>query len=215
MSVDQTRKTSAPQVPLNRITGLVSCDFLSVEEVMQRAEALTKSSYTHEEIFGEWAHLGLHIGCSPAAGFEYASSVFSLEEWTTSLRSFAPIGDGVFRGVDGWGSDTVIYVRVVANRESGCVDYHCAWDQPDDLWMRVHLRFLDAEGAMGRPGTMLLWSTFHHPYFVPSPDHPDHVQASIAQPGRTWIGDVWRLFPAVHALEAANLKLILEARWPI
>jgi hypothetical protein len=202
-------------VPVARIPGLVTCDFVTVDEVIRRAEALTKSSYSHEEIYGEWAHLGLHISCDPRAAFGYAASVFSLEEWTTSLRSFAPVGDGVYRGVDGWGSDTHIYVRVVASGESGCVDYHCAWDQREELYMRVHLRFLDAQGAMGRSGTMLLWSTFRHPYFVPNPDHPAHVRASIEQPGRTWIGDMWPLFPAVHALEASNLRRVLEARWPV
>ena len=213
--VDHMETIDDRGVPLAQIPGLVSCDFVTVEEVVRRAEALTKSSYAHEEIYGEWAHLGLHIRCAAAAAFEYTSSVHSLEEWTTSLRSFTRVDDDTYRGVDGWGSDTPIYVRVVVGRESGCVDYHCAWDQAEELYMRVHLRFLDAQGAMGRPGTMMLWSTFRHPYFSPSPRHPAHLRASAERPGRAWISEMWPLFPAIHGLEAENLRRILEARWTI
>lgn len=212
-------------IPITRIPGLVSCEFFSRDETVAMMLEQTKPSYSHDEIFGQWQHLGLHIDCDVQDAFDYAANVYSLEEWTTSIRNFEPVeGTGnVYRGFDKWGGDpdsvdewgggaTSNYVRIESHRETGCVDILSAWDQWDELFLRIHLRFLDAQAAMGRPGTMMLWSMFKHPYYEGGPDAPPHIREAIARPGRMWVGEFWKVFPAGHAIEANNMKLILEHR---
>jgi hypothetical protein len=198
------------------IPGLVTCDFVGVDELMDRARAATAASYDHGQVYGEWIHIGQHIACAPDDAFDYASDVFSLEEWTTSLRDFQPVGDGLHRGVDGFGGTTAVYARVEAHRASGTVDYHCAWDQGAELWLRNHLRFIDARPTMGRDGTLMTWSIHRHPYFRGDGERvPGHIRTSMRRPGRPWIGEAWPYFPAIHGIEARNLKTILERRAPL
>jgi hypothetical protein len=212
-AVEPPRTLRTPGV--HDIPGLVTCDTVTIDELMREANAGIAALYAQDQVRGDWVHVAQHIACAREDAFEYAADIFALEEWSTSLRNFEHVGNGLFRGVDGWGGETVFYARAQTQPESGCVDYLAAWDQSDELWIRNHLRFVDARPAMGRDGTMLTWSIYRHPYFRGDGDPPEHIRTSMSRPGREWIGEAWPYFPAIHRIEARNLKILLEHRSPL
>ncbi len=105
------------------------------------------------------------------------------------------------------GSETKIYTRTVASEQGRTVDYHCAWDQGKHLWMIYLMRVVDAQTVLDKPGSVVLWTNCHHPFYDRNP-YPD-----ASPPERpVWVGDFWDMFGAGHLLEMKNLKAIAEYR---
>lgn len=186
-------------------------------DLIPRIKALTKETYSHDEIFGQFCQLGIHIDCPVDMAFEYLANVYSLEEFTFSLREFRHVGGGLYRGIDkiaGGSGETVIYLRSDAYPETRVVDHTCAWDQGGELWMRYHFRFLDAMPTIRKAGAIMLWTNCKHPYYDRNvTDIPDYISEPRSRTDRAWVGDIWPQFDAIHKIEAGNLKAILEHRF--
>ena len=122
-----------------------------------------------------------YIDCPPDELFDYLADTRSLEEWTYSLRGFTPTDEpGLWLAYDRLGSETEIYTRTVANREARTVDYHCAWDQGKHLWMIYLMRVVDAQVVFDKPGSVVLWTNCHHPFY----DHNPYPETAPPQSGR-------------------------------
>ena len=189
------------------IPGLIRCEQYSREAMAEELTELTHSVYPHELVYGEFVTVQTYIDCPPARVFEYMANPYSLLEWTYSVRKLRAAGNApeLLVGVDA--ADTPIYVKTVSCREALTVDYHCAWDQGDELWMIYLNRIVPAERVLKRPGSVVIWTNCHHPYYDANPFpelNPD--------PKRTWVGDLWPVFYAGHKIELANLRAILETR---
>ncbi|HZA08725.1 SRPBCC family protein [Mycobacterium sp.] len=169
---------------------------------------MMRSVYPHDEVFGEFCTVNGFIDCPPDELFDYLADTRCLEEWTYSLRGFTPTEEpGLWLAYDRLGSETEIYTRTVASREAMTVDYHCAWDQGKHLWMIYLMRVVDAQVVFDKPGSVVLWTNCHHPFY----DHNPYPEA--APPKRpVWVGDFWDMFGAGHLLELKNLKAIVEYR---
>ncbi|SFQ69173.1 hypothetical protein SAMN05421810_11332 [Amycolatopsis arida] len=194
---------------LAEIPGLVRYENVPRDELMRRVAAATRETYSREEVYGRFCTLETHIDCPPEDVFTYLADVYSHEEFTYSVREVEPVADrpGLFTGWDTVGEDTRIYMRVDARPEALTVDYHSAWDQGDDLWMVYLFRIVPAEVVLKRPGSVLLWTNCHHPYYAENP-YPE-----LAPPSRTlWVGDLWSQFAPGHQVELDNLRAILEHR---
>lgn len=202
-------------IDFREIPGLYSSEDHDIPAVLAKMESMTKETYDHQEIFGEFCHLGEYIAVPLDIVFEYAANVHSLEEWTFSLRKCEHIGGGVYKGVENLANETVIYVRSDAYPDSGVVDYLCAWDQGDELWMRYYFRFIDAMPTLKKPGTIVLWTNCKHPYYDrnTTAQVPASIQEQIDRTDRGWVGEIWDKFDAIHKIEMANLKAILEYRY--
>ena len=87
------------------------------------------------------------------------------------------------------------------------VDYHCAWDQADKLWMIYLMRVVPAEMVLNKPGSVVLWTNCHHPFYDKNP-RPE----TAPKDRKVWVGDLWPFFYAGHDVEMENLKHILEHR---
>ena len=123
------------------------------------------------------------------------------------MASRRPRSRGCGWRTTGLGSETEIYTRTVANRDARTVDYHCAWDQGKHLWMIYLMRVVDAQVVLDKPGSVVLWTNCHHPFYDDNP-YPE-----AAPPERpVWVGDFWDMFGAGHLLELKNLKAIAEYR---
>jgi hypothetical protein len=131
-----------------------------------------------------------------------------LEEWTYSLRGFTETDEpGLWLAYDRLGSQTRIYTRTRANEQARTVDCRCAWDQGKHLWMVYLMRVIDAQEVFDKPGSVVLWTNCHHPFYDRNP------YADAAPPERpVWVGDFWDMFAAGHLLELKNLKAIAEYR---
>ncbi|AKJ29543.1 hypothetical protein AAW51_2852 [Caldimonas brevitalea] len=169
---------------------------------------LTHSVYPHDQIYGDYCPIQGYINCPPEDTFQYLADTKKLAEWTYSLRNPMLHGEpDLYRFTDQIGGTTPCFCRTVANREALTVDYHCAWDQPDHLWMIYLMRVVPAQLVLDKPGSVVLWVNCHHPFYTRNP-YPE-----TAVPGRNfWVGDAWPMFYAGHTVELQNLKLILEHR---
>lgn len=168
---------------------------------------ITHTVYPHDQIFGDYCPIQAYINCPPEKIFEYMNNPYSLLEWTYSMRNFELTStEGLFCGKDRIGDNTDIYFKVESNKEALTVDYHCAWDQSDDLWMIYLNRIVPAEVVLKKPGSVVFWQNCRHPNYAKNP-YPHK-----APPGRPWVGQFWDFFYAGHTIELENLKNILEHR---
>ena len=190
------------------IDGVVRVETSPREQATPIIMEMMRSVYPHDQVFGDYCTVQDFVDCPPDDLFEYLSDTRSLEEWTYSLRGFRPTGKpGLWQAYDRLGSETEIYLRTVAHESAGTVDYHCAWDQGEHLWMVYLMRVVDAQIVLNKPGSVVLWTNCRHPFY----DHNPYPEAS--PPDRTgWVGDFWDIFGAGHGLELNNLKTIAEYR---
>ncbi|WP_296153232.1 SRPBCC family protein [Pseudonocardia sp. SCN 73-27] len=193
------------------IPNLIRCESTPMPVLLDIVSRRVQDSYSHDTIYGFACNLQMYIAARPVDVFSYLSDVYSLEEYTYSVRGLQPFNDaGVYVGQDTVAPETTIYVHTVANVEAGTIDYRCAWDQPDELWMVYLFRVLDASDVLGRPGTVITWTNMHHRYYDENP-YPDRAPD---RPDRFWVGELWPQFHAGHSLELENIKAIMEARHP-
>jgi hypothetical protein len=198
--------SSRMPVDLSAISGLVRCEQYDREALGELITEMTHTVYPHHQVYGQFCTVHAHIECPVEEVFEYMADPYSLTEWTYSVRKLRSSGrDGVLVGVDA--AETPIYVRALSHAATGTVDYHCAWDQGDELWMVYLNRLVPAERVLGRPGTVVIWTNCHHRHYDENP-FPDLTR----DPKREWVGDWWPLFYAGHSIELKNLTLILEHR---
>lgn len=192
---------------LNQIQGLCRVENVNKTEMSSIMAEVTHAVYPHDQIYGEYCPVHSYIDCPPEKVFEYMANPHSLAEWTYSMRHFKQLNDsGLFVGRDQIGDTTDIYFKVVANKEALVVDYHCAWDQGDKLWMIYLNRIIPAELVLNKPGSVVFWQNCKHPFYENNP-FPEK-----APKGRPWVGEFWDFFYAGHTKELENLKLILEYR---
>ena len=167
---------------------------------------MTHAVYPHDDIYGQYCPIQGYINCPPEKVFEYMSDPHSLAEWTYSMREFedVPGKEGLLVGKDKIGDNTNIYFKALSNKEALTVDYHCAWDQGEELWMIYLNRIVSAELVLNKPGSIVFWQNCKHPNYDKNP-FPE-----LAPKGRPWVGDFWDFFYAGHMVELENLKNILE-----
>ena len=196
------------------IEGLIRIETTSKEQATPIIMEQIRSVYPHDQVFGEYCTVNDYIDCPPDELFDYLADTRSLEEWTYSLRDFVPTEEpGLWLAHDKLGAGnekqtgSPIFTRTVANREARTVDYHCAWDQGTHLWMIYLMRVVDAKVVFDKPGSVVLWTNCHHPFYDKNP-YPE-----TAPPKRpVWVGDFWDMFGPGHLLEMKNLKAIAEYR---
>ena len=198
--------TQAP-LDINTIPNVRRIENFPKDEMQALCMDLTHAVYPHDEVFGPYCTLEEFIDCPPEEVFRYLADVRTLEEWTYSLRDFAPAPDGQVVATDKIGGKTKIYTRVVSHTGAMTVDYHCAWDQGDKLWMIYLMRVIPAQLVLNKPGSVVLWTNCHHPFYDKNP-RPE----TAPKDRKVWVGDLWPFFYAGHHVEMQNLKHILEHR---
>ncbi len=201
-------KTLEPQA-LAGIEGLVRCEEYDRDAMGEELSELTHTVYPHTQVYGQYCTIHGYIACPPEYVFSYLANPYGLLEWTYSVRKLRETErEGLLVGVDA--RETPIYVRTLSNRQAMTVDYQCAWDQGEDLWMVYLNRVVPAELVLKRPGSVVIWTNCHHPYYDENP-----FPELCTDPQRTWVGQWWPLFYAGHTVELANLKAILEHRFAL
>lgn len=200
--------TALSDLPDQLVPGVLRIENSDRDETLPIVLDRMRSVYPHDQVYGTFCPVHTIIDAPPRAVYEYLAHTRSLEEWTYSLRGFTETGtDGLWQAWDRLGENTELYARTVAHPDSMTVDYHCAWDQGEHLWMIYLMRVVDAQVVFDRPGSVVLWTNCHHPFYDANP-FPE-----AAPPEREgWVGDFWPLFGPGHELELDNLKAICEYR---
>ncbi len=191
---------------INAIPNVRRIENFPKDDMNAFAMDLTHAVYPHDEIYGKYCSLEEYVDCPPEDVFRYLADVDTLAEWTYSLRDAEPAADGVVF-TDKIGGKTKCFTKVVAHEASMTVDYHCAWDQGEHLWMIYLMRVIPAQLVLNKPGSVVLWTNCHHPFYDRNP-RPELAPADR----KVWVGDLWPFFYAGHHVEMQNLKHILEHR---
>ncbi|MBR56792.1 MAG: SRPBCC family protein [Myxococcales bacterium] len=193
---------------LSSIEGLKRIEEFDRDQMAGLCLEETHAVYPHQQIYGKYCTIEEYINCPPEDVFQYLADGRSLEEWTWSTRDFVPTDEpGLMMGWDRLADDTKIYCRTISNADAMTVDYHCAWDQGEHLWMIYLMRVVPAQLVLGKPGSVVLWSNCHHPNYDENP-----YPWSVPEGRDTWVGQLWHFFYAGHVVEMQNLKKILEHR---
>ena len=169
------------------IDGVIRVETSPKEKATPIIMEMMRSVYPHDDVFGTYCTVNDYIDCPPDELFDYMSDTRSLEEWTYSLRGFEPTEEpGLWEAYDKLGGPTgsPIYTRTVANREARTVDYHCAWDQGRHLWMIYLMRIVDAQLVFDKPGSVVLWTNCHHPFYDRNPYPEDRAAEATGVGGR-------------------------------
>lgn len=205
----KVKEVSANEKFLTDIPELRRFENTQLSDFLAECQEMTHSTYPHRQIYGSYCTLQEYVNCPPDDVYDYLRRGHHLEEWTYSVRDFEPTGTpGLWVGKDRLEAGTSIYCKVHPNDEARTVDFHCAWDQGDDLWMIYMMRVIPAELVFKRPGSVILWTNCRHPYYDDNP-YPELAP----RPDRVWVGDFWdELFYSGHTVEMQNLKKILEYR---
>jgi len=193
---------------LDQIPNLRRIENFTKEQMTAYCMELTHAVYPHDEVYGQYCTIEEYIDAPPEDVFDYLADPYTLAEWTFSLRDFGePDGNGVVMSLDKIGGATKIFTKTIANRSALTVDYHCSWDQPDQLWMIYLMRIVPARVVLDRPGSVVLWTNCKHPNYDRNP-----FPAKAPEGRKVWVGDLWPFFYAGHWVEMQNLKAILEYR---
>ncbi len=194
---------------LNTIENVRRIEGFNLSEMKALSLELTHSVYPHDKIYGKYCTIEEYINCPPEKVFSYLANQHNLAEWTYSLRNFMDDeqNPGQIIGDDVIGDNTKIYCKTKSNKDAMTVDYYCAWDQDKELWMIYLMRVVSAQTVLNKPGSVVLWTNCHHPYYDKNP-FPE--TAPKTRP--VWVGDLWPFFYAGHYIEMQNLKHILEYR---
>ncbi|STZ57156.1 Uncharacterised protein [Mycolicibacterium tokaiense] len=162
--------------PLEGVTRIETSSRLQATPVIME---MMRSVYPHDQVFGQYCTVNEYIDCPPDELFAYLSDTRSLEEWTYSLRGFTPVdSSGLWLAYDRLGEETAIYTRTVANADARTVDYHCAWDQGEHLWMIYLMRVVDAQTVLNKPGSVVLWTNCRHPFYNHNP-YPETAPRAV------------------------------------
>jgi hypothetical protein len=193
---------------INEIPDLNRCETCSKDHLLGKVIEMTHAVYPHEKIFGEFCAIQIYVDCPPDLVFDYMSDIHSLSDWTFSSSEFQKNKTpGLFEGRDALGKNTKLFAKIISNKDALTLDYHCAWDQGELLWMIYLNRIVDAKIVLNKPGSVIFWQNCKHPFYSSNP-FPE-----LAVPKRPWVGDMWDFFYAGHTLEFENLKKILEYRF--
>ncbi|RJQ81498.1 SRPBCC family protein [Pseudonocardiaceae bacterium YIM PH 21723] len=187
------------------IPGLVRVENSDRDDVLATVAEMTHAVYPHHQVYGPYCTIHTHVDAPAREVYEYLRDPLHLHEWSMTTRDLRPEGD-LLVGTDVLTEGTRIFVKTETNDDAMTVDFHCAWDQGDRLWMIYLMRVVPAELVLGRPGCVVTWTNCHHRFYDENP----HPEASPR--GRAWVGDFWDMFYAGHTLELTNLKLICEHR---
>ena len=113
---------------------------------------MTHTVYPHDQVYGEYCTVQAHIDCPPAKVFAYMAE--PVQPARVDLQRPRACGrpgrDDLLVGVDARRHANLLpHRRATARRCT--VDYHCAWDQGDELWMIYLNRIVPAERVLGDP----------------------------------------------------------------
>jgi hypothetical protein len=200
---------AADMAAINALPGVRRIENLTKDEMQAYCFEETHAVYPHDEVYGNYCTLEEYIDCPPEEVFAYLADVYTLGEWTYSMRDFEEMDEqGRVLSTDKIGGKTKIWTKCIANADAMTVDFHCAWDQPDKLWMIYLMRVIPAELVLDKPGSVVLWTNCRHPYYDKNP-FPEAAPADR----KIWVGDMWPFFFAGHKVEMDNLKNIIEYRY--
>ena len=87
------------------IDGVIRIETSPREKATPIIMEMMRSVYPHDEVFGEFCTVNSYVDCPPDELFDYLADTRSLEEWTYSLRGFAPTEEpGLWFAYDRLGS---------------------------------------------------------------------------------------------------------------
>jgi len=195
-------------IPSDLAENLNRIENVSRNELNTICMELTHAVYPHENVYGQYCTIEEYIECPAQFAFDYLANPENLQEWTYSMRHMEQTSDPqILKFVESIADNTFCYCKTISDENAMTVDYHCAWDQANDLWMIYLMRVIPAKKLLDKSGCVVLWTNCHHPNY----DHNPYPETA-PKDRDIWVGDVWDMFYAGHSIEMQNLKKILEYR---
>jgi hypothetical protein len=155
-----------------------------------------------EDLYGGFISSHFYLVDTPKeAAWAYLSDPENMEEWTVSLRNvFSTPCNGAFVGVERLSPRGFTVGETSISEESYSMDVRMSvlgfyqYFFGNTKWMTSSMRVLDGLEAVGKPGTVVVWTTYHH----------------VAYDAFPLLQLQWKYLPVRNMFAANNVKLLLE-----
>src|SRR5262245_34084553 len=77
------------QSAIDQLPGVHRIENCGKDQMTSLAMEMTHAVYPHDEVYGQYCPIQDYVNCPPEKAFEYLADVYTLAEWTYSLRDFA------------------------------------------------------------------------------------------------------------------------------
>ncbi len=120
MSLPALDDITAHRGTVEPIDGVLRVETAPREKATPIIMEMMRSVYPHDEVFGTYCTVNDYIDCPPDELFDYMADTRSLEEWTYSLRGFAPTEEpGLWVAYDKLGGPTGSPIYTRTDRQQG------------------------------------------------------------------------------------------------
>ena len=135
------------------------------------------------------------------ATWAYLSDPKHMAEWTVSLRNIHDIpGDNRFIGIERLSPQGLILGEMSISEESNSFDlkmsvvgrYQHLFG--NTKWMTSSIRVLDGQETVGKPGSVVVWTAYHH----------------LAYSARPELEEEWKFLPVRNMFAADNVRQVIE-----
>jgi hypothetical protein len=131
----------------------------------------------------------------------YLKSPHNMEQWTVSLRDVDDVRGPGFKAHELLEPHGPIFAEMSRSEGSHSLDLaalsgrytHALGHKP---WMNSSMRVIDGMESVGKPGAVVVWTTFRHAAYDQIPE----------------LGEYWKYLPVRNHFAAANMKLLLASR---
>lgn len=177
---------------------LIRIEDVSNDEMNEQMIECTHAVYPHALIYGVSFTLEQYIKVSVDEVFAFLRQLSNIEQWSYAYRHCSNNGDTVDSLEDKLTQQRWL-CQISAYASANVIDLR--WQDSDSKQLLMHdsIRIIDAQSALNKPGTVILWNCSHTPLENNVTHLHDMVRAG-------W----WQDMPGRRKLELNNIKLLLE-----
>jgi hypothetical protein len=191
--------TGAIDTAVRQQLGLVDIETTDTMTLWNAVISQITPTVTWDNLYGQFISSHFYLPNVPAEdAWAFVSNPRNMERWTVSTRHVRMTCGGDFVAEEMLSPHGPLAADVDLDQESKTMDLRMsnaalAQHLGKAKWMTSSIRVLDGPQSVGKPGSVVVWTTFHHAAYDKLPS----------------LADEWKYLPVRNKLAAGNVKLWL------
>lgn len=179
--------------------GLINGHLYSAPEIWAMLGSQVTPTVTWNQLYGGFVSSHFYLTDQPVDKvWNYLKKPKNMERWTVSTRNVVDFPGDAFMAVEKLDPRGIEFADQDISEPSMTLDlrmssarYHQYFGPTK--WMTSSMRVVDGPESVGKPGSVVVWTTYHH----------------VAYDQRPELADVWRLLPVRNKFAANNFSLLI------